>query len=219
MNVVKIILPLSLLITTISCKKESKTVTNKSAQPIDVVRNCYNKAVKLKLPLTWENTANTLPVDEDEVIRLTDNDLKVFDGDNQPIHLIGVLPDTSRFFTFLFHYPGDDLLPYLITFDRSGKKIDQHLTGYNCGSDCGFYCIGGIFTLYKDYSFSSKHISYRVECDEQQINMDTTFVTYYVVERKGKLSPKGNFSEGNEKIVEERKLPFNSPENPLRKQD
>lgn len=183
----------------------------------NLIRNYYYEAAaKLKLPLTWKNTSNELPVDEAKRIWLEEEDLKVFTGDDQPRNLIGVLADTSRFFTFLFGYPADDVRPYFVTFDKNGKKIDHFMTGYSCGADCGFYCIEGTFTLNKDYSFISRHVSYQAPCDDHMMEMDTSFVTYFVVERKGKILPNGKFSEGDDKTVEERTLPFSSPENPLR---
>lgn len=183
----------------------------------NVIRNYYYEAAeKLQLPLVWENTSNELPVNENKILRLGEEDALLFGKEAGLLKLMGVVPDTSKFFTFLFYYPGDDLRPYMITFDKKGKLIEEHGTGYNCGADCGFYCIEGVFTLNKDLSFVSRHVSYQAECDDQQMDMDTTSVTYYVLERKGKIMPNGRFSEEDDKTIEERKMPFNSPENPLR---
>ncbi len=198
-------------------KSDVKTPPINQTQPIDIVREYYNKADKLQLPLVWENTGNELPVDENKILRLEEKDTLLFGKGLRELTLLGVVPDTFNFFTFLFYYPGDDLRPYLITFDKQGRLIDQHMTGYNCGADCGFYCIGGVFTLNKDLRFTSRHMSYRAECDDQQIEMDTTKVAYVVMERKGKILANGKFSEGEDKQVENREIPFNSPENPLNK--
>ncbi len=209
------------LLMLVACQPTKQTDVEKQpamqAQPIDIVRGYYNKAEKLKLPLVWENTSNELPVNEHRIFRLKEEDTLLFGKGVRELTLLGIVPDTSKFFTFLFHYPGDNLRPYMITFDKKGKLIEEHMTGYNCGVDCGFYCIKGVFTLNKDLSFTSRHVSYQAECDDQQMNMDTTKVAYVVMERKGKILANGKFSEGEDKQVENREMPFNSPENPLNK--
>lgn len=197
-------------------QSEEQTESKKQARA-NVIRNYYYEvAEKLQLPLVWKNTSNELPVNKSKILRIEEDDTFLFGKEAGLLTLMGVVPDTSKFFTFLFYYPGDDIRPYMITFDKKGKLIEEHGTGYNCGADCGFYCIEGIFMLNKDLSFLSRHVSYQAECDDQQIDMDTTSVTYYVLERKGKIMSNGRFSEGEDEIIEDRTMPFNSPENPLR---
>lgn len=41
------------------------------------------------------------------------------------MHVLGILPDTSNYFTFLAYKIGDILYPTLITFDKKGNLIDD----------------------------------------------------------------------------------------------
>lgn len=218
MNAVKIILPLTLLITTIiSCKNESKTVTNKSAQPIDAIREYYNKAEKLKLPLNWNEylAANT------QHIFFTDKDTFEFGQGVQQHSIVGVFHDTSKYFGFLLSYPGDDVCPIIMTFDKMGNRIsfESHFN-YGCGgSDCEYICKYSDFIVEKNLHFYSITKSYIKACEDETENMDTTNVEYRVTEVHGQISRTGKVKVEKAKDVEFKTWPYNSPENPLRKQD
>lgn len=196
---------------------EAQAESKKQARA-NVIRNYYYEAAeKLQLPLVWKNTNNELPVSESKLLRVEEDDTFLFGKEAGLLTLMGVVPDTSKFFTFLFYYPADDLAPYLITFDKKGNLIDNHMTGYNCGAGCGFYCNGSVFILNKDLSFLSRQVTYEGECEDDTDNMDTTKVYYEVWERKGKILANGKIREDEEgKQIENKEIPFNSPENPLR---
>lgn len=199
-------------------KSDVETPSENQNQPIDIVRGYYNKVEKLQLPLVWENTGNEFPVSESKILQIEEENAFLFGKEAGLLKLMGVVADTSKFFTFLFYYPADDFAPYLITFDKKGNLIDNHMTGYNCGAGCGFYCNGSVFILNKDLSFLSRQVTYEGECEDDTDNMDTTKVYYEVWERKGKILANGKIREDEEgKQIENKEIPFNSPENPLNK--
>lgn len=201
------------------CEGKSETAATKKTVNISRVKQLYNSAAKLKLPLQWVNTSNRLPVDKSKLIHLKESDTAIF-GDEAPLlTLVGVLPDTSNFYTFLFYYPADDLRPEIHTIDKNGNTISSLRTSFNCGADCGYYCVGAEFTFKKDFSFLSQHKSYRAECNKEQTEVDTTSVTYFVIEKKGRILSNGEITEGKETAIEEREMPYSSPENPLKKED
>ncbi|MBI3220033.1 MAG: hypothetical protein HYZ44_11005 [Bacteroidetes bacterium] len=41
----------------------------------------------------------------------------------------GVLPDTTKYFAFLYYQPGDSLYPFLTTIDKKGNLIDTKIIG------------------------------------------------------------------------------------------
>lgn len=198
----------------IACQtaKNSKQEENNKLQRINEL---FGKAEKLTLPLVWENTSNEYPVAKNKLISPDKFDTDLFEGEANTLTLIGVLEDTSRFYTFLFSYPADDTRPYILTIDKQGELINQFLSGYSCGADCGYYCVGATFSLEKDFSFKSKHISYRAECINNYSTIDTSKVTSTVVEKRGVISKKGVITEKKEEVIEEREIPFSSEENPI----
>jgi hypothetical protein len=184
---------------------------------IDRVRALYNSAEKLKLPLVWENTSNEYPTAREKHIKLSDGDTLIFGEEAALFTLLGVSKDTADFYTFLFSYPADDTRPLIVTIDKQGKLISQFLSGYSCGADCGFYCIGATFSLDKNLSFKSQHMSYSADCIENsnKVTMDTSKVTYTVLEKVGSISKNGKIKEKKDKVAEERAIPFSSKENPI----
>lgn len=181
---------------------------------IDRVRALYNSAEKLKLPLVWENTSNEFPIDGKRHIRLYKADTLIF-SNATGYALMGVVRDTAKFYTFLFSYPADDTRPYILTIDKQGELINQLLSGYSCGVDCGYYCVGATFSLNKDLSFKSQHMSYSADCIENDSKLDTSKVTYTVLEKVGFISKEGKIEEKKDKVAEERAITFSSKENPI----
>lgn len=190
---------------------EPKVSVNKN---LERVKSLYNKAEKLQLPIVWENTSNEYPTDKGKHIRLDEADAIIF-GSSTWLTLIGLVADTSNFYTFLFSYPADDTRPLLITLDKQGQIISQLLSGYSCGANCGFYCVGARFTLNKDYTFVSHHTSYNASCVDNDSRLDTSKVTYTVLEKLGSISRKGKIKEKEDIVVEKRTIPFSSKENPI----
>lgn len=60
------------------------------------------------------------------------NDTLFFDDVNGSVG--GVLPDTSRYFGFIYYKLGDSHYPYLVTVNKKGKIIDRQSIGIGaCG--------------------------------------------------------------------------------------
>lgn len=201
--------------TLLSCKqKTEKTTASTKPLPIDVIREYYNKVEKLKLPLNWNEylAANT------QHILFTDNDTLEFGQGVQEHSLIGVFPDTSKYFGFLLSYPGDDVYPIIMTFDKMGKRISfESDFNYGCGgSDCEYICNYSDFIVEKNLFYSITK-SYIKACEDETENMDTTNVEYRVTEVHGQISRTGKVKVEKAKDVEFKTWPYNSPENPMRK--
>lgn len=184
-------------------------------QPIDIVREYYNKAEKLQLPLMWDDFLNSNP----NVLRLSTRDTIAFGEDMGALSILGAFPDTSKYFGFLLSYPADDVIPVLMTFDKDGKDVSFETEfNYGCGgSDCEYICDYTDFVIEKNLSFHSTTKSRIKVCEDNTDNMDTTIVEYFVIEKHGKILPNGKVVLNKEQTVEHKILPFNSPENPLNK--
>lgn len=201
------------------CKQKTVSqATSAKPQPVDIVRGYYSKAEKLKLPLTWKNSANNEPADRRNNIYLEDNDTIFFGKDAPMMRLLGAYPDTSRFFAFLLAYPADDIMPVMVIFNKKGKRIAYELFGYGCGgADCGYYCMGAAFVIENTQHFYAHHEAYYIDCDyEKDAELDTSTLVYKQVRTDGFILVNGSINLKKEKVLEDRKLSFDSPENPLR---
>lgn len=196
-------------------QSDVKTPPINQTQPIDIVREYYNKAEKLQLPLMWDDFLNSNP----NVLRLSTRDTIAFGEGMGALSILGAFPDTSKYFGFLLSYPADDVIPVLMTFDKDGKDVSFETEfNYGCGgSDCEYICDYTDFVIEKNLSFHSTTKSRIKVCEDNTDNMDTTIVEYFVIEKHGKILPNGKVVLNKEQTVEHKILPFNSPENPLNK--
>jgi hypothetical protein len=220
------VLPVLLSIALFACQqKTEKTAAQNSEtphtpsipQPVVIVREYYNKAEKLKLPLVWRNSANDEPTNKNTNIYLEENDTALFGKEAYIMRLLGAYPDTSKFFAFLLAYPADDIMPVLVTFNKKGKRISYKMFGYGCGgADCGYYCMGATFIIENTEHFYAHHEGYYIDCDyENDGALDTTTLYYKQVRTDGYITTSGKINIDEEEILEERKLSFDSQENPF----
>ncbi|MGZ5244340.1 MAG: hypothetical protein ACXWW0_10595 [Bacteroidia bacterium] len=111
-------------------KSEPKTLTK-----AEVLREIYRKAPKIDLPLILPDELQKY-----ERYRIEGSDTILFPDDPyfSVYGVIGVLKDTSKYFTVIREIVGDDNYGFLITFDKKGKTISTEELILGGGSDCGY---------------------------------------------------------------------------------
>jgi hypothetical protein len=70
-----------------------------------------------------------------DMYRTSGNDTLLFDNETA---LLGVLEDTSQYFTFVEVGIGDFLIPVIVTINKQGKLISKQALALDFGDDCGY---------------------------------------------------------------------------------
>lgn len=109
--------------------------------------------------------------------------------DNQ---IIGVLSDTSNYFAVLYYRIGDDLYPSLMTFNKSGERIDDKKIcyGFCAGCDCECDSCADVTTISKDLKINMTYYIEATECDSIGNKLfETTTCKIFKIE--GLIQPNG----------------------------
>jgi len=122
----------------INCNnRQNKTVSEQNAKDEQVqyktsseqnikyeqIKYLINKSEFIKLPLIFDaKNENALKVNY--LTDLTSNDTLLF---KSRYDIVGFLPDTSNYYSFLYLRIGDMLYPTIVTMDKSWKKIDEKI--------------------------------------------------------------------------------------------
>ncbi len=129
----------------------------------DFIRILAKKIGFINLPYS-----HNLNLDKEDYKYLIDSksiDTLFFDNyDNQ---IIGVIPDTSKFFAILYYGIGDDLYPSIRTFSKNGDKIDSKMICYGFCGGCGCECdsCSDVTTIGNDLKIKLTHYIKATECD------------------------------------------------------
>lgn len=114
----KQITKLILILILTSCGNSNK---DKTATKVDYIKTLIKKVGFQELPYSHD-----LMKDKEEYKYNVDrNSMDTLFFDDLNGHIIGVLPDTSKYYCFLYFGVGDVLYPCLTTIDKKGNKIDN----------------------------------------------------------------------------------------------
>ena len=106
--------------------------------------------------------------------------------------IIGLLPDTSKFFGILYFYPGDDMVPCLVTFSKTGIQIDdQSLTNSTCaGGGCDIDSCNAETFIDKSLEISMWQRTVITECDDKGEKKKNAASLIYI-QQKGHINEEG----------------------------
>ncbi|MCA6438520.1 MAG: hypothetical protein ACRCSM_06370 [Sediminibacterium sp.] len=104
----------------------------------------------------------------------------------------GLLPDTSQSFNVICLVPAENYVPYLVTFSKNGKKINEDYLGVGqCGSDCCYTCTE-IIKINSDLSIYSADSIRSCQCDS--LGPQESKMKRNVLFKTAKISNDGKFS-------------------------
>jgi hypothetical protein len=124
------------------------------------IRSLYQKLPKIKFPFEYD-VSNSNGIGQ--IYSNQDLDSLIFEKDIR-VNIAGVIQDTANFFGFIYFSPGDELIPILVTFDKTGGLIEKIQIAKGCASDCGYDCHSTV-SINKDYKIVSKLNETIAECD------------------------------------------------------
>lgn len=130
----------------------------------DHIRSLYKKLPKIKLPFEYTGSKyDGIGVNYSN----QDLDSLIFENNIQ-VKIAGVFEDSTNFFGFIYFYPADEMLPILVTYDKSGKLIERNLIAHECGVDCGYTC-DWMVTITEDYKIIYKLNETESPCEEGEL--------------------------------------------------
>ena len=124
------------------------------------IRSLYAKLPKIKLPFEYDvSKSNGIG----QIYSNQDLDSLIFEKDIR-VNIAGVIQDTTNFFGFIYFYPGDELIPILVTYDKKGGLIEKNQIAKGCASDCGYDCHSTL-AINKDYKIVFQLNETIAKCD------------------------------------------------------
>lgn len=142
-----------------SFAKTNNNLLNKDLK-LRHIRLLYHKLPKIKLPFEYDvSKSNGIG----QIYSNTDLDSLIFEKDIR-VNIAGVIQDTTNFFGFIYFYPGDELIPILVTFDKTGELIEKSQIAKECASDCGYDCHSTVI-INKDYKIVFRLNETITKCD------------------------------------------------------
>lgn len=99
----------------------------------------------------------------------------------------GYLADTSQYFYVVTLYPGDDHVPFLQVFDKSGKHISEsELYIGTCGPGCGVHCDEEL-TISQDLEVYIRAETIAYECDDEGKELTHRKEIHQITTREGRI--------------------------------
>jgi hypothetical protein len=133
----------------------------------------------------------------------TENDFSFFKlKESMPVS-IGMLPDTSNYYLFIYGQAAACYTPYLVVFNKKGKLIDEQPIFYGGGAGCGYRWTSSL-KLKSTNQVVSRYNEESFECDSLSNPTPGTWnkfedVYTYRISSKGKII----MSKIHNQIVEE----------------
>ena len=139
----------------------SEQVEKENQKRLKHIRQLYSTYPAINLPFTYQTQESLAVTDiytEDEI------DTLIF-GDDFPVSIIGIVPDSSRYFCFFYLIPADDALPTVVTFNKNGGLISRKRLADSCWQGCESDC-RSIVTINPDLSIIFSYEEYLFVCEE-----------------------------------------------------
>ena len=180
----------------ISCNSSKQTVKEPQEIKLEQIRKVIQKTGFVTLPLIFDaNIDNSLK--SNYKVDFKSNDSLIFESDIW--NIIGLLPDTTDYFAFLFHTVGDMLYPTIMTIDKKGNKIDRQII---CAAGCAGHTMLEVSSCYDSVwihnDLKIKSISKvigTVETDDsipQTLNICNMRILDGLIEKNGKIKIKNS---------------------------
>ncbi len=125
------------------------------------IRQLYSIYPAINLPFTYQTQESLAITDidtEDEI------DTLIF-GDDYPVSIIGIVPDSTKYFCFFYLIPAEDALPTVVTFNKNGGLISRKRLTDSCWQGCESDC-RSIVTINPDLSIIFSYEEYLFVCEE-----------------------------------------------------
>jgi len=142
-------------------KSSSRETTHLNQERLKHIRYLYSFYPAINLPFTY-HTQKSLAVTD--IYTENEIDTLIF-GDDFPVPIIGIVPDSTNYFCFFYLYPGDDAIPTVVTFSKKGKLISRKRLADSCWQGCESDC-RSIITVYPDLSSVFSYEEYLYVCEE-----------------------------------------------------
>jgi len=150
-------------------------------------RQFLKKFKPLQLPLT-------LKIGSIETKNLPNIDYKSLDTlfiDASYSVCYGMLPDTSSYFGLIVLMAADDILPFLLTYDKTGKLMSKEDLVRGCGSGPGIEYCSSIGIIKKDLTIYCTDTSKTFEYDNKGKAVNKR---YYCISKEGKINKDGKIT-------------------------
>ena len=191
---IRSILVISLAFLVVSCSNTGSSVRNSANPQFDSFKRNF---IESALPLTIK----ACYVNSKDYVQLAKMQYPLYVLNDEGYQLAWCTFKTNGNYSAIFTFgPADCYVPYLTTYDKDGKKIDEKMIAIGgCGADCGFTC-EEYMILNADYSiYTSDTITYS-KCDTAGNEIRGT-KEHYVIYKTGKL-----LSSGKIELTDEIKL-------------
>lgn len=116
----------------------------------------------------------------------------------QMAYLVGLLPDTSVAYSIVYYLPGDDLVPFITSFDKSGKRMGAQVLTYSGCAGCGCECdsCASVVTLDGQLHLEISDFLQTTECDADGNKVPGTTKKQYR-SQIGRILSSGEIKMGN----------------------
>jgi|GEM_PF-2301855 len=139
----------------------SEQVEKENQKRLKYIRQLYSIYPAINLPFTYQTQESLAITDidtEDEI------DTLIF-GDDYPVSIIGIVPDSTKYFCFFYLIPAEDALPTVVTFNKNGGLISRKRLTDSCWQGCESDC-RSIVTINPDLSIIFSYEEYLFVCEE-----------------------------------------------------
>ncbi len=185
----KIILIYLISVCVLSCNSHNQTINNLQEIRLERIKKVIQESGFVKLPLSFDAyLVNSLKTNYN--VDSKGQDSLIFDSDIYEI--IGFLPDTTKYYAFLFSTVGDMLYPTILTIDKKGNKIDRQII---CATGCEGHVAVAITSCYDSVWISQdltfKSISKIVGTVDTEDSIPQTLNICNIQLKEGFIEPNG----------------------------
>ena len=119
-----------------------------------------------------------------------DNDSS-FIGFTGPAITIGLLPDTSNYYSVIYCISAGCYLPTLAVFNKKGTRISKSQIANSCGAGQGYYCSDSLII---DENISITHIQVEANFSYDQTGLKIpeseqrkTLIEHFIIDNSGQI--------------------------------
>lgn len=154
---------LHLLMRDYSSQVEKLNIQNTNLKRLERIRHLYSQNSPLALPYSYHvqgGSPNGIPLYDIDTVII---------NNYTPTSLLGMLPDTANYFCLFYFIHADDVLPAILTYDKTGILISQKILAKSCWQGCESDC-KSIIKINLDLSIEFDYDEYLYQCDDQNFS-------------------------------------------------
>jgi hypothetical protein len=137
-------------------------IKNQNQQRLTHIRRLYSLYPAIQLPFRYKTQTSVAVTG---ILAEEDLDTLVF-GNDIPVSIIGIVPDTSNYFCFFYLIPADDALPAVVTFNKKGELISRKLLIESCWKGAESDC-EAILSISSTLEIIHSYREYQYEADDE----------------------------------------------------